>query len=42
MIMIYQIKKNKDIKEAEENLKGQEKKKKTFILSLIFVIIILF
>ena len=28
--MKYQIKKNKDMKEAEEKLKGQEKKKKNF------------
>ena len=41
-----QVKKNKDIKENEERLKGQEKKENiehcTCISSLIFLIIILF
>ena len=32
--MKYQIKKNKDIKEAEEKLKGQEKKNKIFLFYL--------
>ena len=37
-----QINKNKDIKEDEERLKGQEKIENTFISSLIFLIMIMF
>ena len=42
--MTDQVKKNKDIKEDEERLKGQEKKENTKYLhfTLIFLIIILF
>ena len=42
--MTDQVKKNKDIKEDEERLKGQEKKenRKYLHFALIFLIIILF
>ena len=42
--MTDQVKKNKDIKEDKERLKGQEKKENTKYLhfTLIFLIIILF
>ena len=40
--MTDQAKENKDIKEDEERLKGQEKTENTCISSLIFLIIIQF